>query len=340
MMNSIELFDYDLPSNLIASKPRPKREQAKLMIYNKKLDESTHSVFSSLCDNLNKGDLLVLNDTKVLPGRLFLKKESGGSVEILFHKKINEFTIECIFKSSRRILVNSKLYIDSIYYFSVKNIQKNLITLVCESDPMIFFEKYGQVPLPKYIKRKTTNDDINRYQTVYARETGSVAAPTAGLHFTKEILTDLKNRGVVIEYLTLHVTYNTFKPISVDNYNLHEIGSETCIIREELMLKIKQVKKNNKRVYAVGTTVTRALENYATKSYSGDFYGEADLYIKPGYSFKVIDGLITNFHLPKSTLLLLVASLIGRECLLRLYNNAIRNNYRFYSYGDSMFIKI
>ena len=190
------------------------------------------------------------------------------------------------------------------------------------------------------LNERTTDEDINRYQTVYAKEIGSVAAPTAGLHFTNDILFDLKKRGVGIEYLTLHVTYNTFKPISVDNYNLHEIGSEVCIVEKELMSKIEQTKNNNNKVYAVGTTATRALENYATRLYRGDFFGEADLYIKFGYTFKVIDGLITNFHLPKSTLLLLVASLIGRERLLELYDNAIKYNYKFYSYGDSMFIKI
>ena len=260
MKNSIELFNYNLPSNLIASKPRSKREQAKLMIYNQKSNDVSHSIFSNLHDYLNKGDLLVLNNTKVLPGRLFLKKESGGSVEILFHKKVNEFMIECIFKSSRKILVNSKLYIDNDNYFLVKKVKKNIITLSCINNPMGFFERYGEVPLPKYIKRRTTDEDINRYQTVYAKEIGSVAAPTAGLHFTNDILFDLKKRGVGIEYLTLHVTYNTFKPISVDNYNLHEIGSAVCIVEKELMSKIEQTKNNQQQVEAVGTTATRARE--------------------------------------------------------------------------------
>ena len=340
MKNSIKFFDYNLPSHLIAENPRSKREQAKLMIYDQGLDTLNHSIFSNLDEYLTKGDLIILNDTRVLPGRLFLKKESGGTVEILFHKLINQYSFICIFKSSRKIAVHSKLFYDGDNFFVVDNIEKNFITLSSKIDPMDVFVKYGEVPLPKYIKRKTNAKDIERYQTVYAKHTGSVAAPTAGLHFTEEILSKLQAKGVVIDYCTLHVTYNTFKPITVDNYNDHQIGSEICNIKDSLISKIKSTKSQNHNVYTVGTTATRAVENYASKSYEGDFSGEADLYITPGYKFKIIDGLITNFHLPQSTLLLLVASIIGRDKLLELYDIAIKNNYRFYSYGDSMFIKV
>jgi len=340
MKNSIKFFDYNLPSNLIAENPRPKREQAKLMIYDQGLDTLNHSIFSNLDEYLTKGDLIILNDTRVLPGRLFLKKESGGTVEILFHKLINQHSFVCIFKSSRKVVMHSKLFFDDDNFFIVDNIENNFITLSSKSDPMDIFVKYGEVPLPKYIKRKTNAKDIERYQTVYAKHTGSVAAPTAGLHFTEEILSKLQAKGVVIDYCTLHVTYNTFKPITVDNYNDHQIGSELCNIKESLITKIKSTKSQSRNVYTVGTTATRAVENYASKSYEGDFSGEADLYITPGYKFKIIDGLITNFHLPQSTLLLLVASIIGRDKLLELYDIAIKNNYRFYSYGDSMFIKV
>ena len=340
MKNSIKFFDYNLPSHLIAENPRSKREQAKLMIYDQGLDTLNHSIFSNLDEYLTKGDLIILNDTRVLPGRLFLKKESGGTVEILFHKYINQYSFVCIFKSSRKVTMHSKLFFDDDNFFIVDNIENNFITLSSKSDPMDIFLKYGEVPLPKYIKRKTNAKDIERYQTVYAKHTGSVAAPTAGLHFTEEILSKLQAKGVVIDYCTLHVTYNTFKPITVDNYNDHQIGSEVCNIKESLISKIKSTKSQNHNVYTVGTTATRAVENYASKSYVGDFSGEADLYITPGYKFKIIDGLITNFHLPQSTLLLLVASIIGRDKLLELYDIAIKNNYRFYSYGDSMFIKV
>ena len=340
MVTSIKDYNYFLPEKLIALNPRPKREQAKLMIFNKDSETLKHSVFSDIPNYLEKGDLIILNDTKVIPGRLYLKKESGGLVEVLFHKIIDKNTTICIFKSPRKLSVDSKLYLDKNTFFIIKNVYKNYVTLYCSNNTLSLFMKYGEVPLPKYIKRKATQRDIDRYQTTYARNDGSVAAPTAGLHFTNNILDQLKKKGVLVEYLTLHVTYNTFKPITKDDYTLHEIGSEYCSISENLMKKIKIVKKNKKRIIAVGTTTTRALENYATKSVKGSYSGHADLYITPGYDFKIIDGLITNFHLPQSTLLLMVSSLIGKNVILNLYNEAIKNNYRFYSYGDSMFIKV
>ena len=339
MKRSIKLYDYNLPDNLIARYPTKNRDESKLMVF----DDSNsikHKVFKNLPDYLQKGDLLILNDTKVIPGRLFLKKETGGVVEVLFHKSLNSKTAVCIYSSSRKLTMNSKLYINDKDFLIIDNIKKNYVTLSYDKNLMDVFIKKGEVPLPKYIKRKVTKDDIKRYQTTYAQYQGSVAAPTAGLHFTKNIIDKLKLKGVLIEYLTLHVTYNTFKPLNSDDYSIHEIGSEYCYIKDSLMKTIMQVKSNNKKVIAVGTTTTRALENYATKGLKGNYKGEADLYITPGYIFKIIDGLITNFHLPQSTLLLLVASLIGREKLLRLYKQAIENNYRFYSYGDSMFIKV
>ena len=339
MKTSIKLYDYNLPNNLIARHPAKKRDESKLMI----IDESNsieHKVFKDLPDYLQKGDLLILNDTKVIPGRLFLKKETGGVVELLFHKSLSSKTAICIYSSSRKLTMNSKLYINDEDFLTIDNIEKNYVTISYNKNVMDVFIKKGEVPLPKYIKRKVTEDDIKRYQTTYAQSQGSVAAPTAGLHFTKKIIDQLRFKGVLIEYLTLHVTYNTFKPLSNDDYSVHEIGSESCCIKDSLMKTIMQVKSNNRKVIAVGTTTTRALENYATKGLIGNYEGEADLYITPGYIFKIIDGLITNFHLPQSTLPLLVASLIGRERLLGLYEQAIKNNYRFYSYGDSMFIKV
>ena len=339
MKTSIKLYDYNLPENLIARHPTKNRDESKLMI----IDETNsieHKVFKDLPDYLKKGDLLILNDTKVIPGRLFLKKETGGVVELLFHKNLNSKTAVCIYSSSRKLRINSKLYINDEDFLTIDNIEKNYVTISYNKNIMDVFIKKGEIPLPKYIKRKVTEDDIKRYQTTYAQYQGSVAAPTAGLHFTKKIIDQLRLKGVLIEYLTLHVTYNTFKPLNNDDYSVHEIGSEHCCIKDSLMKTIMQVKSNNRKVIAVGTTTTRALENYATKGLIGNYEGNADLYITPGYVFKIIDGLITNFHLPQSTLLLLVASLIGRERLLGLYKQAIENNYRFYSYGDSMFIKV
>jgi len=339
MKTSIKLYDYNLPENLIAYHPTKNRDESKLMI----VDESNstkHKIFKDLPDHIQKGDLLILNDTKVIPGRILLKKDTGGIVELLFHKSLNSNTAICIYSSSRKLIINSKLYINDKDFLTIDNIEKNYVTISSNKNLMDVFIKRGEVPLPKYIKRKVTKDDIKRYQTTYAQYQGSVAAPTAGLHFTKKIIDQLRLKGVLIEYLTLHVTYNTFKPLNSDDYSIHEIGSEYCCIKDSLMRTIMQVKSNNRKVIAVGTTTTRALENYATRGLTGNYEGEADLFITPGYDFKIIDGLITNFHLPKSTLLLLVASLIGREKLLGLYEQAIENNYRFYSYGDSMLIKV
>ena len=339
MKISIKLYDYNLPENLIAYHPTKNRDESKLMI----VDESNstkHKIFKDLPDHVQKGDLLILNDTKVIPGRILLKKDTGGIVELLFHKSLNSNTAICIYSSSRKLIINSKLYINDKDFLTIDNIEKNYVTISSNKNLMDVFIKRGEVPLPKYIKRKVTKDDIKRYQTTYAQYQGSVAAPTAGLHFTKKIIDQLRLKGVLIEYLTLHVTYNTFKPLNSDDYSIHEIGSEYCCIKDSLMRTIMQVKSNNRKVIAVGTTTTRALENYATRGLTGNYEGEADLFITPGYDFKIIDGLITNFHLPKSTLLLLVASLIGREKLLGLYEQAIENNYRFYSYGDSMLIKV
>lgn len=338
MKTSIKLYDYNLPEHLIADYPTKHRDESKLMIFDEK-KSIKHTIFKDLFNHLQKGDLLVLNDTKVIPGRLFLKKETGGEVELLFHKSLSSQIAICIFGSSRKLILNSRLYVNDNDFFVIDNIEKNYVTISCNKNVMDIFIKNGEVPLPKYIKRKATKDDIDRYQTTYAENQGSVAAPTAGLHFTENIIHQLKQKGVLIQYLTLHVTYNTFKPLSSDDYSEHEIGSEYCQIKDSLMKTIKKVKSSNKKIIAVGTTATRALENYATKGITGDYEGEADLYITPGYNFKIIDGLITNFHLPQSTLLLLVASLIGREKLLELYKQAIDNNYRFYSYGDSMLIK-
>ncbi len=339
MKTSIKLYDYNLPENLIARHPTKNRDESKLMIFDEN-KSIKHTVFKDLTNHLQKGDLLILNNTKVIPGRLFLKKETGGVVELLFHKSLNSKSAVCIYSSSRKLTVNSKLYINNEDFLIIDNIKKNYVTLSCNKNLMDVFIENGEVPLPKYIKRKVTKDDIKRYQTTYAQHQGSVAAPTAGLHFTKNIIDQLKLKGIFVEYLTLHVTYNTFKPLNNDDYSTHEIGSEYCCIKDSLMKTIKQVKYNHKKVIAVGTTTTRALENYATQGLTGNYEGEADLYITPGYKFKIIDGLITNFHLPQSTLLLLVASLIGRKKLLELYKHAIENNYRFYSYGDSMFIKV
>lgn len=340
MKTLIEDFNYNLPKKLIANTPTTKRDESNLMVYDKSINNIEHVKFSDIVKYFEKGDMILLNNTKVIPGRLYVKKETGGQVELLFHKKIDNTLIQCIYKSSRPLIIGTKLFHVSSEYFIVMKVNQNYVTLRINSDFLSLFNKYGEIPLPKYIKRIANDNDVERYQTTYASIEGSVAAPTAGLHFTKKILNELKRKGVIIEYVTLHVTYNTFKPIKTKNYLDHDIGSEYCEIKSKLINKISKVKNNNKKLYAVGTTSTRAIEAYYTNLCKDDYYGDVDLYITPGYEFKVIDGLITNFHLPKSTLLLLVASLIGRENLMKLYTTAIKQKYRFYSYGDSMLIKL
>ena len=261
MKNSIKFFDYNLPSNLIAENPRSKREQAKLMIYDQGLDTLNHSIFSNLDEYLTKGDLIILNDTRVLPGRLFLKKESGGTVEILFHKRIDQYSFVCIFKSSRKVAIHSKLFFDDENFFLVDNIENNFITLSSKNDPMNIFLKYGEVPLPKYIKRDPTPDDKERYQTIYAKNEGAVAAPTAGLHFSRHLLKKMEIKGVNIAEITLHVGLGTFNPVEVEDLSKHKMDSEELIIGQQAVDIVNESIRKKKRICAVGTTVMRGLES-------------------------------------------------------------------------------
>ena len=337
---SISEFDYYLPLNQIAYKPLLKRDNSKLMYLDTTSKTFKDKKFSDITDFIKKGDLVILNNTKVIPGRMFLRKETGGRVEILFHRLISSNSFEAIFTSSKPLKLNSKLFYDDKNYFTIKSINKNYMTLCQELDKpvMNIFKNLGIIPLPKYIKRMTSSTDKERYQTIYAREEGSVAAPTAGLHFTQEIINKLISKGVNIEYLTLHITYNTFKPITKSNYTQHNIGKEFFIINKPLLNSINMTKKKGNRVIAIGTTVVRAIEYCFSKNISDAFNGYVDLFIYPGYKFKIIDSLLTNFHLPKSSLLLLVCAFAGKNRVLSAYNDAVFKNYRFYSYGDCMFI--
>ena len=336
---SIEDYNFELPANLIATYPRANRSDSKLLHYNNGVDESEHKVFSDLCDLVDCGDVIVLNDTKVIPARMNLKKSSGGGIEILFMKIEGSKTFRVIYKSSRSPKIDSILSNDDLE-FQVLEIKENTLLLMNLNHLGILhiLNKYGDIPLPKYIKRGSTLEDREKYQTVYAKKEGSVAAPTAGLHFTKNIIQKLKNKGVKIVYITLHISYNTFKPITVDNYLNHDIGSEQFSIHKRTFNVIENAKRSENRIIAVGTTVTRVLEHCYLNNITESFEGNTDLFIYPGFKFKAINCLITNFHLPKSSLILLVSAFIGRPKILSLYKIAIDNKYKFYSYGDSMFI--
>jgi len=338
---SISLYDYNLPSYLIAKEPIDNRSNSKLLHFHTHKESLIDTKFFSLTEILNAGDLLILNNTKVIPARLYLTKETGGRVEILFNKRINDKEFEVIYTSSRPPKIKTFLYFKNKYKFHINDIKNNYLILnnMSNKDLYEIFDEIGEIPLPKYIKRTVSHNDIDKYQTTYAAHRGSVAAPTAGLHFTQEMIEKLLKMGVVIEYLTLHISYNTFKPIMDDNYLNHDLGYEHFEVNQSIFDEIKKAKKKDKRVIAVGTTVTRVLEYCHTNNIDYTYQGKTNLFIYPGYSFNSINCLITNFHLPKSSLLLLVCAFIGRENTLNLYQHAVNNKYRFYSYGDSMFLE-
>ena len=339
----VEEFDYDLPEELIAQTPLEKRDASRLLILDKETGEIEHHHFNEIINYLNPGDTLVLNDTKVLPARLIgIKEETQADIEVLLLKNMQEDTWECLVKPARRIKVgttvtlgNGKLKAkcteigaDGIRYF----------TFLYEGIFLEILEQLGTMPLPPYIHKKL--EDQSRYQTVYAKEVGSAAAPTAGLHFTKELLKQIKEKGVHIAYITLHVGLGTFRPVSVDTIEQHQMHSEYYHMTKEVAEQLMQTKKENHRIIAVGTTSTRTLETIMTKYQEfKECSGWTDIFIYPGYQFKAIDALITNFHLPKSTLIMLVSAFAGREQILNAYQEAVKEKYRFFSFGDAMLIK-
>jgi len=339
----LEEFDFYLPEELIAQTPLLKRDTSKLLTINRKENTYEHKVFSDIIDYFNPGDTLVLNNTRVMPARLYgQKKDTGAAIEVLLLKNKEHNMWECLVKPAKRIKVGSivsfgdgimeaecvKVLDDGFRYFEFKYegiFQERL-------------DELGTMPLPPYIKERLT--DKERYQTVYSKEIGSSAAPTAGLHFTNELLDKIKQKGVNIVYLTLHVGLGTFRPVSVENIEDHDMHSEYYTLDEETANVINETKKNGGRVFSVGTTSTRTLETIARDN-DGEIVsasGWTNIFIYPGFEFKCVDGLITNFHLPKSSLIMLVSAFYNREKVLELYKIAVENKYRFFSFGDAMII--
>ena len=339
----LEEFDFYLPEELIAQTPLLKRDTSKLLTINRKENTYEHKVFSDIIDYFNPGDTLVLNNTRVMPARLYgQKKDTGAAIEVLLIKNKEHNMWECLVKPAKRIKVGSivslgdgimeaecvKVLDDGFRYFEFKYegiFQERL-------------DELGTMPLPPYIKERLT--DKERYQTVYSKEVGSSAAPTAGLHFTNELLDKIKQKGVNIVYLTLHVGLGTFRPVSVENIEDHDMHSEYYTLDEETANVINETKKNGGRVFSVGTTSTRTLETIARDN-DGEIVpasGWTNIFIYPGFEFKCVDGLITNFHLPKSSLIMLVSAFYNREKVLELYKIAVENKYRFFSFGDAMII--
>ena len=339
----VDDFDYYLPEELIAQVPIEQRDSSRLLVLDKETGEVEHKHFFDIINYLNVGDTLVLNDTKVLPARLIgVKEETNAVIEILLLKNISGDKWECLVKPARRIkegtivsFGDGKLKAKCIGCFDegIRHFE-----LMYNGILMEILEELGTMPLPPYIHEKL--EDQSRYQTVYAKEVGSAAAPTAGLHFTKDLLLKIEEKGINICYVTLHVGLGTFRPVSVEKIEDHEMHSEFYSMSSEVANKLNETRKNGNKIIAVGTTSTRTLETIA--NLYGEFRecnGWTNIFIYPGYEFKGIDRLITNFHLPKSTLVMLVSTLAGRENILNAYKIAVEEKYRFFSFGDAMFIK-
>ena len=335
-------FDYDLPEECIAQTPLKDRSASKMLVLNKNTGEITHKHFKDVIDYLNKGDTLVLNDTKVIPARLIGEKtDTKAVIEILLLKNIEGNIWECLAKPAKRVKIGTVVsFGDGL--LKAKCIELGdegirQVELIYDGVLYEILDKLGTMPLPPYIHEKL--EDQNRYQTVYAKNEGSAAAPTAGLHFTKELMKQIKEKGINIVFVTLHVGLGTFRPVNTMNILEHHMHSEYYEISQETCDIINKTKENGNRVVVVGTTSVRVLETVATKyNELKKDSGWTDIFIYPGYKYKVVDNLITNFHLPKSTLVMLVSALAGRENILNAYKNAIENDYRFFSFGDSMFI--
>lgn len=335
-------FYYELPEELIAQEPLKNRSDSRLMVLDKKSGETSHKHFYDICDMLNEGDCLILNDTKVIPARLYgTKKDTGGAIEFLLLNKRSLDEWEVILKPGRRAKPGAR------FVFGQGELEAEILDIVNEGNRLVKFyydglfenvlDKLGEMPLPPYITKKL--EDKDRYQTVYAKNTGSAAAPTAGLHFTDELLEKIKNKGVKIGYVTLHVGLGTFRPVKAENILEHKMHSEFYILPEETAELIRTTKASGGRVISVGTTATRVLETVGAKGEVKADSGWTDIFIYPGKNFSVIDALITNFHLPESTLIMLVSALAGRENVLRAYDEAVAEKYRFFSFGDAMFIR-
>ena len=334
-------FNYDLPERLIAQHPSLKRDESRLMVLNREKQTIEDKVFKDVIDYLNPGDCLVRNNTKVIPARLYGRKETGANVEFLLLKRIHDDTWEVIVRPGRKLLKGAKvIFGDGILEATIDDVLENgnrLVTFKYEGIFNEILDQIGLMPLPPYIKEKLKDKD--RYQTVYAKYDGSAAAPTAGLHFTEELLEKIRQKGVEIANVTLHVGIGTFRPVKVENVEEHDMHSEHYYIKKEDADKINNAKKNGKRIISVGTTSCRVLESIADENgFVKETEGDTSIFIYPGYKFKCIDSLITNFHLPESTLVMLVSALAGKDFILKAYKEAVEKEYRFFSFGDAMII--
>ena len=334
-------FYFDLPEELIAQTPLERRDASRLLVLNKKTGELEHRHFYDLPEYLHEGDCLVMNDSRVLPARLLGCRSSGGSVELVLLRDLGEGKWECLSRPGRKTKPGTELSFGdgelTATVLAVTEGGNRIVQFHYEGIFLEVLERLGKMPLPPYIKAEL--HDAERYQTVYSREVGSAAAPTAGLHFTQELLQKLADKGVRLCYVTLHVGLGTFRPVKEEEIEDHPMHAEFCMIPEETARIVNETKKNGGRVIAVGTTSCRTLESFASADGAlSPSSGWTDIFIYPGYRFKCIDALITNFHLPESTLIMLVSALAGRETILHAYETAVKERYRFFSFGDAMLI--
>ncbi|KRL04975.1 tRNA preQ1(34) S-adenosylmethionine ribosyltransferase-isomerase QueA [Liquorilactobacillus oeni] len=339
-----EDFDYELPEELIAQTPLKKRDHSRMLVLDSQTGEYKDDIFYNVIDQLNPGDALVMNDSRVMPARIYgTKPETGGHLEVLLLNNTEGDNWETLVKPARRAKVGTRVVFGDGQLSAVitKELEHGgrMIRFEYTGIFMEILDKLGEMPLPPYIKEKL--DDPEMYQTVYSREIGSAAAPTAGLHFTKELLQKIAAKGVHLVYLTLHVGLGTFRPVSEKNIEDHKMHSEFYRLSKDAAQTLNEVRKNGGKIVATGTTTIRTLETIGTK-FNGEIHedsGWTDIFIKPGYEWKVVQAFITNFHLPKSTLVMLVASFTGRKTILNAYRHAVIDKYRFFSFGDAMFIK-
>ncbi len=334
-------FDYVLPEGMIAQYPSKKREESKLMIVKRKENSISIDVFKNILNYLDSNDLLVVNETKVIPARLVGKKPTGGKIEVLLLEQVDDLTWKCLVKPGRRLKIGSEMILGEILKGKIiewGDKGERLIRFSYDGDFFQIIDKIGKVPLPPYIKREATELDAERYQTVFAYKQGSVAAPTAGLHFTPQLLNALESNGISSAKVNLRIGLDTFRPVMVEHIEDHTMHTEYCSITDIEAEKINDALANKKNIVAVGTTSVRTLESFAEGRHIVSGNKHTDIFIYPGYSFQIVDKLITNFHLPRSTLLMLVSAFAGYELIMKAYQRAIEDNFRFYSYGDAMLI--
>lgn len=337
----IEEFDFDLPHHLIAQAPLQKRDSSRLLVLNKNTKLFSDKKFVDFVDLLNTNDLLIFNDTRVIKARLFGKKITGGKVEIMIERILDDHHALAHLKTSKKIFDGTIFEVNEDVSVKVVRKENDLFYIEFDSNLSSYdiLEKYGHIPLPPYIERSADKSDENRYQTIYAKESGAVAAPTAGLHFTDEIFKALNDKKIKYTFLTLHVGAGTFQPVRENDLDHHQMHSESFNVPDKTIQMIDDAKSKNGRIIAIGTTVLRALESKFSEETIQSGFKETSIFIKPGYTFKIVDALLTNFHLPKSTLFILVSAFSGSDTMKKLYQHAIKNEYRFFSYGDATFIE-